>query len=210
MINYFDYVKEFSILFQDLSKELPWNVTANIQAILSKQLKNLGKEFVIKNDIAIHKEAKIEEHVILKGPMIIHAGCFIGSHAYMRGGVFLASKSSVGPGCEIKSSFILGSSLAHFNFVGDSILGSGVNMEAGSIIANHYNEREDKKICVQINGKVVETGVGKFGALVGDNTKIGANAVLSPGTILLPKSIVRRLELVDQSLLSNSSREYHF
>ena len=160
--------------------------------------------------MAIHREAKIEEHVILKGPIIINSNCFVGAHAYLRGGVFMASKSSVGPGCEIKSSFILGSALAHFNFVGDSILGSGVNMEAGSIIANHYNERLDKKIRVLIKNKLIETGIEKFGALVGDDTKIGANAVLSPGTLLSPKSIVRRLELVDQSVLNNSFPEYHF
>jgi UDP-N-acetylglucosamine diphosphorylase / glucose-1-phosphate thymidylyltransferase / UDP-N-acetylgalactosamine diphosphorylase / glucosamine-1-phosphate N-acetyltransferase / galactosamine-1-phosphate N-acetyltransferase len=210
MINYADYIRSFTTLFPDLSNELPWNITAAIQSILAKQIKTLGKEFDIKNDVAIHKEAKVEEHVILKGPIIIHSNCFVGSHAYLRGGVFLALKSSVGPGCEIKSSFILGSSLAHFNFVGDSILGSGVNMEAGSVIANHYNERPDKKISVLIKNKLTETGIEKFGALVGDDTKIGANAVLSPGTILRPESIVKRLELVDQSLLNNSFPEYHF
>jgi bifunctional N-acetylglucosamine-1-phosphate-uridyltransferase/glucosamine-1-phosphate-acetyltransferase GlmU-like protein len=210
MINYTDYIQGFATLFPDLSNELPWNITANIQSIIAKQIKTLGKEFEIKNDVAIHKEAKIEEHVILKGPAIIHSDCFIGAHAYLRGGVFVASKSLVGPGCEIKSSFILGSILAHFNFVGDSILGSGVNMEAGSVIANHYNERLDKKISVLIDNEFIKTDIKKFGALVGDETKIGANAVLSPGTVLLSKSIVRRLELVDQSLINNSFPEYHF
>jgi acetyltransferase-like isoleucine patch superfamily enzyme len=74
-----------------------------------------------------------------------------------------------------------------------------VNMEAGSIIANHYNERIDKSIYVRIKNERVLTGVTKFGALVGDQTKIGANAVLSPGTILESKSVVKRLELIDQS-----------
>jgi bifunctional N-acetylglucosamine-1-phosphate-uridyltransferase/glucosamine-1-phosphate-acetyltransferase GlmU-like protein len=210
MINYADYIQSFTTLFPDLPNELPWKITANVQSIIAEQIKKLGKDFDIKNDVAIHKDAKIEEHVILKGPIIIHSNCFVGAHAYLRGGVFLASKSSVGPGCEIKSSFIFGSALAHFNFVGDSILGSGVNMEAGSIIANHYNERADKKISVFIKNKLTETGIEKFGALIGDDTKIGANAVLSPGTILSPKSIVRRLELVDQSVINNSFPEYHF
>jgi len=91
-----------------------------------------------------------------------------------------------------------GSALAHFNFVGDSLIGSYVNMEAGSIIANHYNERLDKTLYVMLNKKKTKIEVTKFGALVGDHSKIGANAVLSPGTILLPESVVKRLELVEQ------------
>jgi UDP-N-acetylglucosamine diphosphorylase / glucose-1-phosphate thymidylyltransferase / UDP-N-acetylgalactosamine diphosphorylase / glucosamine-1-phosphate N-acetyltransferase / galactosamine-1-phosphate N-acetyltransferase len=135
----------------------------------------------------------------LKGPIIISNGCFIGAHAYLRGGVYLGDKSVIGPGCEVKSSLIMsGSALAHFNFVGDSLVGSYVNMEAGSIIANHYNERLDKTIFVMLDKKKIETSATKFGALVGDHTKIGANAVLSPGTILKPQSIVKRLELIEQ------------
>jgi acetyltransferase-like isoleucine patch superfamily enzyme len=72
-------------------------------------------------------------------------------------------------------------------------------MEAGSVIANHYNERQDKNIFVFSHGKSYATGVEKFGALVGDHTKVGANAVLSPGTILQRNSVVGRLALVDQS-----------
>jgi bifunctional N-acetylglucosamine-1-phosphate-uridyltransferase/glucosamine-1-phosphate-acetyltransferase GlmU-like protein len=149
--------------------------------------------------VAIHKTAIVEQGVILKGPVIISADCFIGAHAYLRGGVFLSDHVSIGPGCEIKSSFIFShSALAHFNFVGDSVLGSYVNMEAGSIIANHYNERVEKQISVLIKNQIIETGVNKFGALVGDHVKIGANAVLSPGTLLSKNAIVARLELIQQ------------
>ena len=88
--------------------------------------------------------------------------------------------------------------IGHFNFVGDSILGSHVNMEAGSVIANHFNERKDKTIHVLVDGKLYAAGSEKFGALIGDHTKIGANAVLSPGTILEPESVVKRLALVEQ------------
>jgi bifunctional N-acetylglucosamine-1-phosphate-uridyltransferase/glucosamine-1-phosphate-acetyltransferase GlmU-like protein len=159
----------------------------------------LSGDFKITNEVAIHKTARIEENVTMKGPMIISADCFIGAHAYLRGGVYLGDKAVVGPGCEVKSSLILsGSALAHFNFVGDSLIGSYVNMEAGSIIANHYNERLDKTIYVLINKKKTSIGVTKFGALVGDHTKIGANGVLSPGTILSPQSTVKRLELIEQ------------
>ncbi len=170
-----------------------------IEAVLLRKLKTLSAEYKIKGETAIHKNAQLEEHVTLKGVVIISEGCFVGAHAYLRGGVFLGQQSVVGPGCEIKSSLIMRqSALAHFNFVGDSIIGSNVNMEAGSVIANHFNERHDKTIFVMIGDTKVATDSTKFGALVGDGSKIGANAVLSPGTLLKPNSIVKRLELVEQ------------
>jgi len=199
MISITPYLQQFPILFPKLEKELPWNIISNIERILINMIKTLSTDYVINGEMAIHKTARIEEHVILKGPIIISEGCFVGAHAYLRGGVFLGSHGVIGPGCEVKSSFIMqNSALAHFNFVGDSLLGSMVNLEAGSVIANHFNERSDKTIYVLINGKKTPIAVTKFGAMVGDQTKIGANAVLSPGSILEPKSIVKRLELVEQ------------
>jgi NDP-sugar pyrophosphorylase family protein len=198
MIEYPTYVKNFLINFPELEKELPWNIVASIQNILLQKIKSLSSEYKIKQDIAIHKTAQIEENVTLKGPIIISGGCFIGAHAYMRGGVYLGEKTVIGPGCEIKSTLIMsGSALAHFNFVGDSLVGSFVNLEAGSVIANHYNERLDKTIYVMLK-KRIAINVTKFGALVGDHSKIGANAVLSPGSILKPESVVKRLELIEQ------------
>ena len=113
--------------------------------------------------------------------------------------MFLDKSVKIGPGSEIKSSIICsGTAIAHLNYVGNSIIGKNVNFEAGSIAANHYNERTDKKIQIAYKNQIIDTGVTKFGALVGDNSKIGANAVLSPGTILPKNSVVSRLELIDQ------------
>lgn len=199
MIKISAYLKNFASIFPDLQTDLPWDIVASIQNEIQKKIKTLSAEYRINNDIAIHKSARIEENVTMKAPMIISADCFIGAHAYLRAGVYLGEKAVIGPGCEVKSSAILsGTALAHFNFVGDSLIGSYVNMEAGSIIANHFNERLDKTIFVRVNKKKTPITVTKFGALVGDHTKIGANAVLSPGTILDPQSIVKRLELVEQ------------
>ena len=199
MIDYSSYVKNFLVHFPNEETVMPWELVANIQTVVQQKIKTLSPDFRVAQGIAIHKKAQVEENVTLKGPIIINEGCFIGAHAYMRGGVFLGENTVVGPGCEVKSSFILSvSSLAHFNFVGDSLIGSYVNMKAGSVIANHFNERLDKTIFVVINKKKTAINGTKFGAFIGDHTKIGANAVLSPGTILSPQSIVKRLELVDQ------------
>jgi UDP-N-acetylglucosamine diphosphorylase / glucose-1-phosphate thymidylyltransferase / UDP-N-acetylgalactosamine diphosphorylase / glucosamine-1-phosphate N-acetyltransferase / galactosamine-1-phosphate N-acetyltransferase len=193
------YVADFDHYFMGKKYDFPWDVITNLQGLLKAILSNLSSDYYLKNDVAIHKDANVEEGVVLKGPIIVSAGAFIGAHAYLRGGVFLSHDASIGPGCEVKSSVLLPkSTLAHFNFVGDSIVGSRVNMEAGSIVANHHNDREDKTIFVVHQNKLIRTDVTKFGALIGDDCKIGANAVLSPGTLLSKSTIVNRLELIRQ------------
>jgi len=199
MISINNYIKGFKKIFPDQKNLLPWEITANLEAILNILLLKLDMNFEIKNGIAIHKSATIENGVILKAPIIICENCFVGAHAYLRGGVYLGESSVIGPSCEIKTSIILSkSAIAHFNFIGDSIIGNDVNFEAGAHTANHYNERTDKSISVIVDSKNSTTHTEKFGSLIGDNSKIGANAVLSPGTILMPDTIVRRLELIEQ------------
>ena len=93
------------------------------------------------------------------------------------------------------------------NFVGDSFLGHRVNLEAGAIIANCRNELDHPTISFVHQGETVDTGVEKFGALLGDRTKLGANAVIAPGAILAPDSIVKRLSLVDQRATMDVGQE---
>jgi len=176
----------------------PWHILDNLEQILSKLLDQVFSPNR-DTDIFIHPDAVVENGAIIKGPVYISAGCFIAAGAYLRGGVFLAENVSIGPTCEVKSSLIFkGSSLAHFNFIGDSIICSGVNFEAGSHTANHWNERNDKTIYVATLQGSVSTGRVKMGAIIGDDSRIGCNSVLSPGTLLAPNTIVPRLTLVEQ------------
>src|SRR5687767_1994127 len=129
-INYF--IERFNLLFDDMKARPPWEVTQNIGKILLEKMANLDGDYKIFNQVAIHKSVSINSNAILKGPAIISPKCFVGAHAYLRGGVFLDENVTLGPGCEVKSSFIFShASLAHFNFVGDSLVGSNVNLEAG-------------------------------------------------------------------------------
>ncbi len=199
-MNISEYTK---IIYEVISSlkdfENPWKITNELEDVLSNLIIQLNNDYDIKGKVAIHKTATIESNVILKGPVIIGKDCFVAANSYLRGGIFLAENVKVGPSCEIKSSIILNNStVAHLNFVGNSIIGSNVNLEAGVVLANYFNEREDKTIYSLINGKQTKIESKKFGALIGDDSKIGANAVLSPGTILRPKSIVKRLELIEQ------------
>lgn len=196
-IQWSEYIQSFDEYLSSRNQLEPWQLVQQLPAEIDKLISKLPSGYTINNGVAIHSSAKVEEHVVLKAPIIIGPNCFVAAHAYLRGGVYLIGNNSVGPGCEIKSSILFPfTNLAHFNFVGDSILGSNVNMEAGSIIANHCNERNDKMISVKINDREFKTKTEKFGALVGDDCKIGANAVLSPGTILKKSTVVGRLQLI--------------
>jgi NDP-sugar pyrophosphorylase family protein len=193
------FIDRFSLLFDGLQDKMPWEITNGLAEILLARMPQPGKEYSVKDGVAIHNTAVIEQNVVLKGSIIIGKNCFIGANAYLRGPIFLDENINIGAGCEIKQSIIFSSTaIAHFNYVGNSIVGSNVNFEAGSVAANHYNERKDKTISVLHEGKIINTHSQKFGSLIGDHSRVGANAVLSPGTILPKNSIVKRLELIEQ------------
>jgi len=184
----------------EFADSAPWELTLNAATVVGRLLSRLASGYTVNGAIAIHPTSTIEGGAVIKGPAIIGPHSFIAAGAYVRGGCWLEANCILGPGTELKSSFVFrGSKLAHFNFVGDSIIGSEVNLEAGSIIANYRNEWADPTIWFTYGGKSIETGAEKFGALVGDRTRIGANAVIAPGAILAPGTIVTRLSLVDQA-----------
>nr|WP_294859753.1 DapH/DapD/GlmU-related protein [uncultured Fluviicola sp.] len=197
-----NFISDYTKSFEDWKGLKPWEITDTLKARLEKLVPTLGDDYRIENGIAIHKTATIEPGVMIKRPAIIGENCFVGAHAYFREGVYLGHDVKIGPGCELKTCIVCSNTaIAHFNYIGNSIIGRNVNFEAGSIAANHYNERGNKRISVLYNGKIIETNSEKFGSLVGDDSRIGANAVLSPGTILNKGSIVKRLELVEQITL---------
>jgi len=194
-----DFIHGFSSLFPNQVNLQPWEITSKLKIIIEELILQLNDDYNIKDGIAVHKTAQVESGALLKRPVIINENCIVAANAYFREGVYLDRSVKIGPGCEIKSSIICsGTAIAHFNYIGNSIIGRNVNFEAGSIAANHYNERISKRIFVLCRSEVIDTGLEKFGSLVGDNSKIGANAVLSPGTILEKNTIVKRLELIEQ------------
>lgn len=179
--------------------QAPWDITARSDAIVRQLLAGLDEpEYRISGEIAIHRSAQVEDGAVLKGPLVLGPDCFVAAGAYLRGGCWLAEACTIGPGSELKSSFVFaGTKLAHFNFVGDSLLGEDVNLEAGSIVCNYRNERSDKHIHVRIGNTLHRTPAQKFGAVIGDHGRVGANAVLAPGALLAPASVVRRAALRD-------------
>jgi bifunctional N-acetylglucosamine-1-phosphate-uridyltransferase/glucosamine-1-phosphate-acetyltransferase GlmU-like protein len=206
MVDIARYVASFQGSVLARWRELaPWALTAQSATVVRALLAELPADaFVIADEVAVHCSAAVEAGAVLKGPLIVGAGCFVAAGAYLRGGTWLAENCTVGPGAELKSSFVFaGTKLAHFSFVGDSVLGANVNLEAGAIVCNYRNERAAKEVLVRVGSGLLGTGCEKFGAVVGDGARIGANAVVAPGALLLPGAIVRRTELCDQEVAAD-------
>lgn len=186
-------------VFSHLRTLSPWEITSTADAVIRKAVGAVAG-YVVTDGVAVHRRADVETGAVIKAPAIIGPDCFVASGAYLRGGVFLEAECIIGPNCEVKSTFMLaGSKIAHLSFVGDSIVGAGANVEAGAIIANYRNERDDKRIRILFGGAIIDTGVEKFGALIGDGARVGANAVIAPGALIAPGAVIPRLSLVDQS-----------
>lgn len=179
--------------------EPPWRITSQSESVVRTLLATLpAAEFTVSNEVAVHHSCTVEQGAVLKGPLILGPGCFVAAGAYLRGGNWVGERCTFGPGAELKSSFVFaGTKLAHFNFVGDSFLGTDVNLEAGSVICNYRNERHDKEILVRLQGTLCRTGCEKFGGVIGDDCRVGANAVVAPGALVPPGSVVARTALLD-------------
>lgn len=196
-----DFIKNSQLAILPFVEDLtPWDAVANIELIIKTIIETLDAgEYFINNDQAVHKSAIIEATAQLKGAVIVGPNCFVANGSLLRGGVILDANCIVGHCCEVKTSIMfMGSKVAHLSFAGDSILGCNANVEGGAILANYRNELDDKQIIVSYNGQKIATGVDKFGTILGDDTKVGANAVTAPGTLLAVDSVVGRGVLVDQ------------
>ena len=142
-----------------------------------------------KGPVHVQEGASIEPHVHLIGPCLIETNATIRSHAYVREYTWMMSGSLLGHASESKHSlFLPGAKAPHFNYVGDSVLGSNANLGAGVKLSNLRND--GKHIGIWLNDVRRETGLRKFGAILGDDAQLGCNAVTNPGTVLGKSSMV--------------------
>ena len=142
-----------------------------------------------KGPVHVQEGASIEPHVHLIGPCLIETNTTIRSHAYVREYTWMMSGSLLGHASESKHSlFLPGAKAPHFNYVGDSVLGSNANLGAGVKLSNLRND--GKYIGIWLNDVRRETGLRKLGAILGDDAQLGCNAVTNPGTVLGKSSMV--------------------
>ena len=163
----------------------PWKILDSSWAI-TKQIEEKTGSF---EGVFIHPTAIIGEHVIIEGPAYIGKNAIIRHSAYPEADPWIR-KALVGHSTEIKNSIMLPYSKApHFNYVGDSILGFGVNLGAGTKLSNVRNDRAEIILSHKDDNRI-NTGMRKIGALVGDHSQIGCNVVTNPGTIIYPKTSI--------------------
>ena len=140
----------------------------------------------------------IEPGAYVAGPCIIGRHCEIRHGAYLRGDVILGDHCVVGHASEVKNSiFLNGAHAPHFAYVGDSILGNRVNLGAGTKLSNlALTSLKDPAtgkrttIRLEVNGQMVDTGLAKMGAIMGDDAQTGCNSVLNPGCVIGPRTLI--------------------
>lgn len=170
--------------------QYPWEALKELQNYL--QSLSLGKieteispqvYLVNPESIFIGEGTVVEPGAYIQGPCYIGKNCTIRHGAYIRGDVIVGDYCVIGHDTEVKHSILLNhATAAHFNYVGDSILGNKVNLGAGVKCANLRLDHQP--IHVLIQGERVNTGLTKLGAIVGDGAQVGCNCVINPGTIL--------------------------
>jgi UDP-N-acetylglucosamine diphosphorylase / glucose-1-phosphate thymidylyltransferase / UDP-N-acetylgalactosamine diphosphorylase / glucosamine-1-phosphate N-acetyltransferase / galactosamine-1-phosphate N-acetyltransferase len=165
-----------------------WQPLKQIASYLQFRLKPailgemIGKPF-ISNAVFIGRGTIVEQGAMLKGPAWIGENCYIRSGCYVRENVIAGDGVVMGNSCEFKNCILFNEAqVPHFNYVGDSILGYRAHLGAGVILSNV--KLDHREITVAAADGSIGTGLTKFGAIVGDRTEIGCNAVINPGSIL--------------------------
>jgi UDP-N-acetylglucosamine diphosphorylase / glucose-1-phosphate thymidylyltransferase / UDP-N-acetylgalactosamine diphosphorylase / glucosamine-1-phosphate N-acetyltransferase / galactosamine-1-phosphate N-acetyltransferase len=143
----------------------------------------------IGEQVFIGEGTVVEDGVMIKGPAIIGRNCQIRHNAYFREHVIVGDNCVVGNSCELKNALLFNNcQVPHFNYVGDSILGHKAHLGAGVILSNAKSFAGN--VTVEVEGQPFDTGLRKFGALLGDGAEIGSNAVLNPGSIVGRRAII--------------------
>ena len=183
-----DYLRQY---------EYPWQALKGINDLVLELGASLGEEYTqISPDVWVHKTATVAPTAFLGAPCVIGANTEVRHCAFIRGSVLVGENCVVGNSVELKNAILFDNvQVPHFNYVGDSILGYKSNMGAGSVTSNVKSDQTS--VTVRNGEEKIETGLEKFGAMLGDHVEVGCNSVLNPGTVvgrntnIYPTSCVR-------------------
>ena len=166
-----------------------WSSLANISKYLAENVTpgfhgDVSESAHIGPDVFIGKGTKVEPGATIQGPAWIGENCVVRAGAYVRQDVIIGNGVMLGNSCEFKNCVLFDDcEVPHFNYVGDSILGYKAHLGAGVILSNVRLDRRNV-VVTRPDGEMVDTGLEKFGAIVGDGSEIGCNSVLSPGSVI--------------------------
>ncbi|MDD7547885.1 MAG: UDP-N-acetylglucosamine pyrophosphorylase [Lachnospiraceae bacterium] len=178
--------------------KFPWEVLPKIKDFIIKLGETLPEDRYERKgeNIWIAKSAKVFPSAYIAGPCIIDEDAEVRHCAFIRGSAIVGKGCVVGNSTELKNVILFNKvQVPHYNYVGDSILGFKAHMGAGSITSNVKSDKT--LVVVKSDGENIETGLKKFGAMLGDNVEVGCNSVLNPGTVvgrstnIYPTSCVR-------------------
>ena len=183
----------------------PWEVLPKISDFIVELGKTLDKDKFeeIAENVWVAKTATVAPTAFIKGPVIIDENAEIRHCAFIRGNAIVGKNAVVGNSTELKNVILFNNvQVPHYNYVGDSILGYKSHMGAGSITSN---VKSDKKLVIVKDGeKLYETGLKKFGAMIGDNVEVGCGSILNPGSVIGRNTNIYPLSSVRGVVAKNS------
>ena len=178
-------------LFDDVI--FPWEVLPNIKEFIIKlgAVLDQNKFDNPQENVWIAKTANRYDTAYLSGPCIIDEGAEVRHCAFIRGSVIIGKNAVVGNSTELKNCLLFDNvQVPHYNYVGDSVLGYKAHLGAGAITSNVKSDKTLVTVKQSETNTVLQTELRKFGAVIGDNTEVGCNTVLCPGTIIGRECII--------------------
>ena len=182
----------------------PWEALKGIKAFILELGETLGDDYrKMGDDVWVHSTATVAPTAFIGGPCIVGPGTEVRHCAYIRGSALIGENCVVGNSTELKNVILFNKvQVPHYNYVGDSILGYKAHMGAGSITSN---VKSDKTLTsVKTPEGAIETGLKKFGAMLGDEVEVGCGSVLNPGTVVGRNSNIYPLSMVREFVPANS------
>jgi len=175
------------------TEEAPWTWLNLIGKALAAQDFSGGQALPpgihAEGPVYVHPTAQLPHTATLIGPVWIGPGSKLLPGCFLRGNVIVGANCTVGHNAEIKNSLLMdGVQVPHRPYIGDSILGNGAHLGAGVVLSNL--RLDQKNITLRLPSGVVDSGLRKFGAILGDKAEVGCNAVLNPGTVMGPRALV--------------------
>lgn len=185
--------------------DYPWEALSKIKDFIYELSETLPEDeyYSPKEGVWIHRSAKVFQSAFIAAPCIIGPETEVRHCAFIRGSALIGSDCVVGNSTELKNVILFDNvQVPHYNYVGDSVLGYRAHMGAGSITSNVKSDK--KNVVVHFDDENLETGIRKFGAMIGDNVEVGCGSVLNPGTVIGRSSNIYPLSSVRGTVSKNS------
>ncbi len=182
----------------------PWHIFKAVKYYIDRAEGRIAKsaeisdEAVVKGKVIIEDNVRVFEYATVIGPCYLGKGCIVGNNALVRDYSHIGERTVVGFSTEVKNSYVGDDCWFHSNYVGDSIILDGCSFGSGTVTANF--RFDEKNVRVKIDSEAVDTGLDKFGCIMGENCKTGINASIMPGTRIGPNAIVGSHTMVHDNL----------